>query len=109
MSQSKDQAVIYITNWLIQHKNNSRVRDTLNILKILNEEDRLNDKRFVGIVESIMDSFSKGNGIQRNLFGFIEAFEFRKIVSDRIADVDVVYEMSDNFKNMLGNVSFRRL
>jgi hypothetical protein len=109
MSQANDQAVVYVTNWIMQHKDNADVREKMDALKVLSEEDRMNDNRFVEIVNEIKDSFGHGNTIQRNMFGFVDRDEFKKVVSDRIAEVDDLYEMSQNFADLLGDRSFRRL
>ena len=109
MSQANDQAVVYVTNWMMRHKDDTHIRDEMNELKVLTEETRMNDNRFIGIVNEIRDSFSHGNTIQRNMFGFIDSYEFKKVVSDRIAEIDDLYEMAQNFAELLGDRSFRRL
>jgi hypothetical protein len=109
MSQAKDQAVVYVTNWMMQHKDDVAVREKIDALKVMDVETRINDDRFSELVVQIKYTFGNGNMIQRNMFGFIERDEFNRVVSDRIGEFDDIVEMSKNFTELLGNRRFRTL
>lgn len=108
MSQANEQAVVYVTNWIMQHKDDEDVRAKMDALKVMDEENRMNDNRFIDLVNAIRNSFAHGNMIQRNMFGFVDQQDFKKIISDRIAEVDDLYEMAQNFADLLGDRTFKR-
>jgi len=106
MSQTIDQATMYVSNWIMKHRDNENIKQKMDVLKVMDEKERMDDNRFLEITSLIKNSFTHGNMIQRNIFCFMERDEFKKVVSDRIAEIDDIYEMSKNFADLLENVKF---